>query len=75
MFQPHLTEGLETVTGSCAAQWPLSQEQAELILRRAKPVALFGQGTWDAGLLELRQPAECFTNSRAASPPVPRQKI
>lgn len=41
------------------------RQAGKLIVCRTKPVALFGQGTWGIGWLELR-PQKSFTSFRAA---------
>lgn len=43
----------------------------EPISCRKKPVTLFGQGTWGAEWLELRQQTKSFTSFRAAAPAAP----
>lgn len=49
----------------------LRGELPELTVCRAKPMALFVQGMWSAGWLELKK-TKNFTSFRAASPTEPR---
>lgn len=46
-----------------------------LITCRANPEALFSQGTWGAGQLELRQQTKICTGFGDAFPPTPQQEI
>lgn len=72
---PHMTRRDRRTPGSCKspATLELRNGQAELIVCRANPVALFRQETWGAGQLELRQQINRFTGFGAASPTTPGQ--
>lgn len=53
----------------------LTEGQREPIAFSRRQMALFGQGTWGAGWLELRQQIKVFIGFRAASPAILRQGI